>query len=178
VRDSRADVERVYEELHAALGTSLSSIALVARFKERCTWFDKDGMRRLAAGDGDSRGVREDRLTLALARYLHDNGVFSLVRSRMANLEPDVIAPFGPRRLAVESKVHGKGESAKGAVRHGFWQLHAYLTSLETKIVRAHEGFLVVFRLGGGICDAPTVVALNRFRIHILTIDWRRRRTR
>ena len=81
------------------------------------------------------------------------------------------MAPFGPRCLVVESKVHAKGESAKGAVRHGFWQLHAYLTSLETKTVWAHEGFLVVFRLGGALCDAPSVVALNRFRIHIVPID-------
>ena len=128
-------------------------------------------MRRLAAGEGEAKGVREDRLTMALARYLHDSGIFTLVRSRMANLEPDAIAPFGARRLAIESKVYAKGESARGAVRHGFWQLHAYLTSLDTKTVRAHEGFLVVFRLGGGLCDAPSVVALNRFRIHIVPID-------
>jgi hypothetical protein len=169
--DVRTDLFRVYEALRALLGTSLSSVTLVSRFKERCTWFDKDRLRRLATGADEDRGVREDRLTMELARYLHDNGVFSLVRSRMANLEPDAIAPFGPRRLAVESKVHDKGDSAKGAIRRGFWQLHAYLTSLETKTVRAHEGFLIVFRLGGGLCDAPPVVALNRFRIHIVPID-------
>jgi len=89
----------------------------------------------------------------------------------MANLEPDAIAPFGARRFAVESKVHDKGESARGAVRRGFWQLHAYLTSLERGTVQASEGFLVVFRLGGGICDAPRIVALNRFRIHIVPVD-------
>ena len=171
VPELRVDLERVHEAIHAALGTSLSSLSLVSRFKERCTWFDKWRMRSIAAGNGEEKGVREDRLTMELARYLHDNGLFSLVRVRMANLEPDVISPFGARRLVIESKVYDKGESARGAVRHGFWQLHSYLTALETKTVHAHEGFLVIFRLGGGICDAPSTASLNRFRIHILTID-------
>jgi hypothetical protein len=128
-------------------------------------------MRSIAAGTDGEEGKREDRLTMELARYLHDNGIFSMVRARMANLEPDVIAPFGPRRLAVESKVYDKDGSAQRVVLQGFWQLHAYLTSLETRTVNAHEGFLVVFRLGGGLVDTPASIAVGRFRIHIVLID-------
>ena len=165
------DLRRVYEEVLATLGTSLSSESIILRFKERCTWYDKARMRNIA-GDDALGGQREDRLTLEMAKYVHDSGVFVLVRPRMSNLEPDIMtSPRAGRRFALESKVYGERDDPRRAVRKGFWQLHGYLTSLETAATRAEEGFLVIFRLGGPLCEAPATVATERFIVHILTFD-------
>ena len=167
----RRDLGRVDEEILAALGGSLSTEAIVLRFKERCAWYDRGRMRTVAADDA-SGGTREDRLTLEVARYIHDNGVFALVRPRGPSREPEPMAPPpGARKLALESKVYDASGDPLLAVKTGFRQLHGYLSSLERAAVRAEEGYLVVFRLGGPICETPATVATERFLVHVLTID-------
>lgn len=152
------------EELHVLAASTLSRRVIVERFKERCTWYDKTRLREIA-GRGSGR---EDRLTLELAKYLHDAGLFVLVRPRVSNLEPDVV---GIQGLAVEAKAYADSGSARGDLVNGFYQLHAYMTSLETDALRVTEGFLVAFRLGGPIYETPPTVDTGRFLIHSLTID-------
>src|SRR5262249_16506151 len=146
-------LDRVIEQLHVLGASSLSRRVVVERFKERSTWYDKARLREVAR---KGPGSREDRLTLELARYLHDAGLFFLVRPRVTNLEPDIV---GLQGIAVESKAYTKSGSARKDVIHGFYQLHAYLTSLETEAMRVEEGFLVVFRLGGPIYETPPTIS-------------------
>jgi hypothetical protein len=156
---------RFVGELHVLGASTLSRRVLVERFKERCTWYDKARLREVAE---NGRGMREDRLTLELARYLHDAGLFVLVRPRVSNLEPDIV---GLQGIAVEAKAYVAAGSARADIVHGFYQLHAYMTSLETEAMRATEGFLVAFRLGGPIYETPPTIDTGRFLIHSLTID-------
>lgn len=167
ISDCRFNLERFYETVRALLGASLSSRELIARFKERCRWYDVSTMQQLVK---IGKGKPEDRLTLALARYLHDNGIFTLLRTRMENLEPDAIAP-GKRRFVIESKLYKDNSGAKSSLMKGFYQLHAYMTSLETKRFYSNEGFLVLFRSNGAIVNTDPTVDVGRFRIHIVTID-------
>ncbi len=173
--EARVHLGRFVEELLVLGGSGLSSQIVVSRFKERCIHYDKPRLREVARrkGSGGSErkgdGMREDRLTFELAKYLHDNGIFVFVRLRMSNLEPDAV---GIRRLAVESKAYASAKSARADVVDGYYQLHSYLSSLETDAMRVGEGFLVIFRLDDGpIYDTPPTMYLGRFRIHSLTID-------
>lgn len=156
---------RFVEELHVLAASTLSRRVVIERFKERSTWYDKARLREIAER---GRGLREDRLTLELARYLHDAGLFVLVRPRVTNLEPDIV---GLQGLAVEAKAYASSASARADIVHGFDQLHAYMTSLETEAMRVTEGFLVAFRLGGPIYETPPTIDTGRFLIHSLTID-------
>jgi hypothetical protein len=159
------DLGQLAEELHVMGASSLSHGVIVERFGERCAWYDKQRMRRVA---GEVGGKREDRLTLELAKYMHDCGVLVLVRPRISNLEPDLVALRG---LAIEAKAYTSSANARRELIDGYYQLHAYMTSLETRALRAHEGFLVAFRLGGPIYETPRTMTLGRFLIHSLTID-------
>lgn len=165
VPEYRAALDRLVEHLHVLGTSSLTYRACVERFKERCTWYDKDRMRDLAKVGS---GTREDRLTLELAKYLHDCGLFVLVRPRVTNLEPDVVGLSG---LAVEAKAYESADAARADILQGYHQLHAYMTSLETGAMPVREGVLVAFRLGGPIYDTPSVLEIGRFRIHSMTID-------
>lgn len=94
------DLATLAEELHVIGASSLSYGVVVERFAERCAWYDKERMRAVAKRGA---GKREDRLTLELAKYMHDCGTFVLVRPRVSNLEPDVVAlrGFGDRGQGV-----------------------------------------------------------------------------
>lgn len=158
-------VDRFVEELHVLGATTLSNRGIIERFKERCSWYDKARMRAVAQ---EGPGLREDRLTLELAKYLHDNGVVVLVRPRLGNLEPDAV---GLRGLALEAKAYEEKRSPRAEIIKGYYQLHAYMTSLEASATRVQEGFLVTFRLGGSIYDTPKTLVTGRFVIHSMTID-------
>jgi hypothetical protein len=164
---SAVDLARLVDELHVLGASTMSHRVVVERFKERCLWYDKARMRDIAADERVGRGTREDRLTLELAKYLHDNGLFVLVRQRVSNLEPDVV---GLQGLAVEAKAYGP-KSARTDIVHGYYQLHSYMTALETGAMAVHEGFVVAFRLDGPIYDTPRTLNVGRFLIHSMTID-------
>lgn len=163
--EAERDLARLVEELHVMGASSLSHGVVVERFAERCAWYDRDRMRKVAR---EGSGKREDRLTLELAKYMHDCGIFVLVRPRISNLEPDVVALRG---LAVEAKAYTSSANARRELIDGYYQLHAYMTSLETRALPAREGFLVAFRLGGPIYESPRTIKIGRFLIHSLTID-------
>ncbi len=135
------DLGLLAEELHVMGASSLSYGVVVERFAERCAWYDKERMRAVAKRGA---GKREDRLTLELAKYMHDCGTFVLVRPRVSNLEPDVVALRG---LAIEAKAYESSSNARRDLVDGYYQLHAYMTSLETRALPVREGFLVAFRL-------------------------------
>lgn len=159
------DLGLLAEELHVMGASSLSYGVVVERFAERCAWYDKERMRAVAKRGA---GKREDRLTLELAKYMHDCGTFVLVRPRVSNLEPDVVALRG---LAIEAKAYESSSNARRDLVDGYYQLHAYMTSLETRALPVREGFLVAFRLGGPIYETPRTMTLGRFLIHSITID-------
>jgi hypothetical protein len=165
---SRVDLARLVDELHVLGASTLSHRVVVERFKERCHWYDKTRMRDVARDQRRGRGSREDRLTLELAKYIHDSGLFVLVRPRVGNLEPDVVGLEG---LAVEAKAYENSAKARADIIHGYYQLHSYMTALETSTMPVHEGFIVAFRLGGPIYDTPRRLDIGRFRIHSATID-------
>jgi hypothetical protein len=158
-------LDRFVEELHVLGASTLSHRTVVERFKERCVHYDKWRLREIAE---QGRGTREDRLTLELARYLHDNGIFVLVRPRVGNLDPDVV---GLGDFAVEAKAYADARGARHDIVHAYYQLHAYMTALETGAMRVNEGFVVAFRLDGPTYEPPATYDTGRFLIHSVTID-------
>jgi hypothetical protein len=167
---------RIYEEIRALIGSTLSHQELIGRFKSRCMWYDRDRLVSLIEGlkePGDQQEAlrkkanREDRLALELAKYLFDNGVTVLVRSRFANLEPDILGPFD-RPIVVETKASDHG--MRQEIIDGIAQLHAYMNNFEASKFHVDEGYYVIFRLAGPIYDLPLTIR-RRYTIHTVVID-------
>lgn len=91
-----------------------------------------------------------------------------LVRPRVTNLEPDIVSLQG---LALEAKAYEDSRNTRKDIVHGYYQLHAYMSSLDTAAMRVTEGFVVAFRLGGPLYEMPSTIDTGRFLLHSMTID-------
>ena len=170
----RGYLHRIHTELRIRIGTTLSHQALVARFKARCAWYDRDRLRALVTRTtGKAKKVqlireKENALVEELARYLFDNGIWALLRTRISAHEFDLVSPFA-RPLLVEGKAYTK--AARKEIVKGIGQLHAYMVKIEGTPLHVSEAYYVIFRLGGPLYDLPRTITTNRFSIWTHTID-------
>ncbi len=162
---ARVKLARFVEELHVLGASTFSYGVAVERFRQRSAWYDKARIRAVAE-DERIAGKREDRLTMELAKYLHDSGFLVFARPRIGTLEPDIV---GMQDLAIEAKAYDT--DARGDIVDGYYQLHAYMTALDTRAVPVREGFIVAFRLDGPTYDTPPALMVGRHLIHSLTVD-------
>ena len=138
----RTFLERVYEELRRRIGTVRSHRALVARFKTRAEWYERDELRELAARSK----TPEDTLTARLARFLFDSGLNPITKPLMGHLQPDLHDPHSA--FYVEAKQYG-GASPKTYVVKGARQVWDTVGALRGTPYELHEAHYVVFRRGG-----------------------------
>jgi hypothetical protein len=159
VGELRPLVTRVYEELRLRVGLRRSQAGVVARFKERCEWHDRD---RLQAIDD------ENALTAELARYLFDSGLSPLTRPRTAGLEPDLLDVGS--HLYVEAKTYAKADHRR-LFERGIRQVASTVERLRSASIEVWDVFYVVFRRDGPLYDLPAEVPYANWTLRPLLID-------
>jgi hypothetical protein len=168
VRLAKWVVRRVYEGLRARIGSTLSHQLLVGRYKARAMWYDKERLRQLVTNaQGNFIRRREDTLVLEMAKWLFDNGLPIFVKTKFANLEPDLLS-IGSRSILIEGKAY---KAADKSIAKNIAQLHAYLNSLDASQFHIEEAYYVVFRLDGPLYDLPRTFVFNRHIIYPVVID-------
>lgn len=169
VRLAKWVVRRVYEGLRTRIGSTLSHQLLVGRYKARAMWYDKQRLRDLVFDATTSTFIREreDTLVLEMAKWLFDSGLPMFVKTKFANLEPDLLSVGSPA-LLIEGKAY---KAADKSIAKNIAQLHAYLNSLDASQFHIEEAYYVVFRLGGPLYDLPRSFVFNRHVIYPVVID-------
>lgn len=122
-------------------------------FKTRCERFDGAALR--AAIVNEPRRKPEDILTIALARYLFDQGLNPLFNAEIVKLRPDLFDSTGPFAFYVEAKQYE--DKPQKLVTKAAWQVWDTWNELDGQY-EVPEAFLLVFRRGG-----PLVVFDSEF---------------
>jgi hypothetical protein len=168
VKDLRADVDRLREDLHRRIGTTRSRAAVIKRFKLRCEWHDRMRMAAVAEDESPPRGP-EDKLTAELARYVYDQGLNPLTKPLAGGLEPDLFDPSA--RFYVEAKQY-RASSARAYIHKGFAQLIDTVNKFRgSPIYEVEEAFYVIFRRSGPYYELPSTIRVGDLDVHLLLID-------
>jgi hypothetical protein len=149
----------VYEELRLRVGLRRSQAAVVARFKERCEWHDRDRLQAIES---------EDELAAELARYLFDSGLSPLTRPRTAGLEPDLLDVGS--HFYIEAKTYAKNERAR-LFKQGVRQVASTVERLRSANIEIWDVLYVVFRRDGPLYDLPEEVPYANWVLRPLLID-------
>jgi hypothetical protein len=160
------DLRRLHNFVLDSLDKTSLGFALIRKFKQRCEWYDRENLLKLTERQtGQQRNQVEVKLTLELARYLHDNGVIPLSQVILGSVRPDLLGLYsGEELFPIEVKVIKLNE--KRRLRLGFNQILQYLRTIGMK-----EGFYIVFCRGDFTLDTPDSVLINDQRINLVTID-------
>jgi len=147
------DLDLFSEEVRHRIGLRLSRRALVRRFKTRCERFDAAVLR--AAIANEPKRKPEDILTIALAKYLFDQGLNPLFNAEIVKLRPDLFDSTGPFAFYVEAKQYA--DKPQKLITKAAWQVWDTWNELDGQY-EVPEAFLLVFRRGG-----PLVVFDSEF---------------
>jgi hypothetical protein len=170
-RRCEVHLRRIYETLREKIGTHLSHLQLINKYKTRCMWYDYTRMRDLVNSDSrENVSHREHRLTVDLARYLFDNGVTSLYRAKFGIHEVDLVDPSSKSPIFVEAKAYVSSEGTRKRLIDGIAQVHSYLNNITSKYM-IEEAYYVIFRLGGPLYDLPSKINFHRYIIIPIIID-------
>lgn len=156
---------RIHDEIVSKLGSQLSNIALLERYKSRCEWHARLELHRIAV----ARGKAEDKLADNLALWLFDQGMNPLTRSKAAGLEPDLLDPSTRFNLYVEAKQYSQAK--KPYIIQGVAQMIDTIGRLHGTPYEVKEGFYVVYRLGGPRYVLPKVLNIGEWTIYPVLID-------
>lgn len=168
VERARRDVLVVHEDLRMRIGSSLSRLGLLDRFKQRCEWYDAERMRDLADQVAQEK-QKERRLTDELARFMFDEGVDALTEATVAGLRPDILGASGG--LYVECKQYGVNDATPSNVRKWAHQVWSTLGRLRGTRFDVHEVFLVVFRRAGRRVALPDSVRFEGVTLYPRLVD-------
>jgi hypothetical protein len=136
------------EYLDEKLDERQTILGLLVRYKNRCEWFNRQSLRKIAAdeqamaGDVKERAEVEKVLKEDLYRYLHDQGLEFIIEPKSDKGEIDLIADqvVGCRKY-LEGKVFDNKNRNKGYIIKGFGQLLHYLRQYN-----ATDGYLLVYK--------------------------------
>lgn len=168
VESYQAIAERLYQDLRRRIGVGRSSLALVQRFKVRCEWYDRT---RLSQVLRSKRKGGEDALVDEMARWMFDQGLTPLARSRRGGLEPDVFDGSRVDPVYVEAKRYASGRRARQVIRRGFAQVCDTVGRLRGSPFEVKEAFFIIFREGGPRYLLPSVVSVEVCRIYPVLVD-------
>lgn len=164
--DIQSDAKLVYERLRESVGETLSLLATIRRFKQRCEWYDANRLRTIAV---ENSGTGEDLLTEQAAIYLFDQGVDPLLKPMMGRLQPDLIG-LGRWPLYIESKL-AKASTSRSYLKRGLFQMWSTLGRIRTNGLRIREAFYIVFRLDGPLYILPETLHGEGITIYPTLID-------
>lgn len=165
-QECETHLRRVYEELRNRIGTRLSYFQVFGKYKARCMWYDHERLSKLIS---TKKQKCEHLLTLELAKYLFDNDITMLYRSKFGKHELDLFDPSLTSPIFVEVKVY-RDSNARRIILNGFFQIHSYLNNIGDRYP-VREAFYIIYRLGGPLYDLPKQVSYNNFTITTFIID-------
>lgn len=148
------DLDLFSEEVRHRIGLHLSRRALVRRFKTRCERFDAAALRVAIASEPKRKA--EDILTIALAKYLFDQGLNPLFNAEIVKLRPDLFDGSGSYAFYLEAKQYETNpEKLIAKAARQVWDTWNELDGQH----EVPEAFLVVFRRAGplAVFDADFV---------------------
>jgi hypothetical protein len=172
IDDVRSRLRKVYEAVREAVGSTLTYEQLLARYRTRSRWYDRDRLYQLVVNPrtGQLRQHPEAPLTLDLARYLYDGGVTVWYRVKSGVHELDLADLRSSSPLVVEAKAYIGSHGTRQQLLGGYRQLHSYLEGLAVQHP-VREGYLVTFRLGGPIYILPSQATVGGFALRSFLID-------
>lgn len=165
---AKHDLQVVFEDLRLRLGGTLSRLALLERFKQRCEWYDTERMRKLAE-EAATSNQKERRLTDELARFLFDAGLAPMTEANTGGLRPDIVNASGG--LYVECKQYGANGATPSNVRQWTRQVWSTLHRLRGTPFDVREVFLVVFRREGARLALPPRVEAEGVTMFPILVD-------
>ncbi len=121
-------------------------------FKQRCEWFNRNEMYRVATTipEGETTDQVEDRLQETMYRYLHDHGISFQIEPYSHKGRIDLILDqCGQRKTLIEAKVFDGDGRGKDHLRKGFHQTVVYANQFQ-----ATTAYLAVFR----VVEKPLIV--------------------
>lgn len=164
----------VKDELVRRIGTRVSLVETMRRYRLRCELFDQARLMRLvrqeqraAATEGRKARI-EAVLQDELALWLSDQGLDVYTEKRLGNLRADIVVPGA---LYIEAKQYG-GSFKRAKLVGGLRQALDTFRRERAQHPELDEGFVVVFRHGGPLVEVDEPLPLEDGGcLHFLLVD-------
>ena len=142
-------IEPIIDYLEYSQSSDDLILALMAKYKHRCEWFDTERLRQIAWGDENAKYTTsqvEQRLKHDFCRYLFDYGLDFVMEAESPKQKgaTDILTPklISGQRLVVEAKVFDGKNRDKSWLRDGIGQAASY-----TEEWGEDCGYLLVYNL-------------------------------
>jgi len=159
------NLKRLHNYILDNLDKTRTGLLLLKKYKQKSEWYNREEIIDMIENRGEKINRIESRLTIDLAKYLHDNGVIPLSRVIFGRSEPDLLGLYsGEELFPIEVKVLRQNQLQR--LRTGFNQILDYL-----RIIGVREGYYIIFCRGNFTLDIPDTILTTNNGINIITID-------